>query len=853
MVQYERTMRSFSTPMMQQYMHIKEQYPDCLLFFRLGDFYELFLDDALIGARLLNITLTRRPRGKDGNIPMAGVPYHAAENYIAKLIHAGQRVAICEQVSEPDAKGIVERSVVRVITPGTVLDDTTLEAKKHNYLASCVRGDRGWGVAFLDLLTGECMVTFIEHSTEWGEQVRIELTRFSPSELLASQKEIVTLNIGDYLQECGIQVTQQPVLDHSQAIALVTQHFDEAVVNELQLGEEDASIKAVARICDYLQYTQRQIVRHLKKPIWYNKSEYVQLDQATITNLELFKNLHGDEQLSLLALIDRTRTGSGGRLLCSWLSRPLYSYTGVTDRQKAVSFFVSERQLRVSVRHILEELYDSERIISKLALKAATPSLVWNLATTLEKTLQLSNLLANVPRGTMPLWSQLPKKKIEKIVADIKGTLVEKGEDSESAIIRSGVSTELDRMREITQTGATWIREFEAQERKRTGIPSLKCKYNQVFGYSIEISHAHKASIPSDYERKQTLVSAERFTTPQLKEREVQIISAAARISELENLLFSELVERVVSMSSLVQLAARAVAELDVFTAFAHLAEEEEWIMPELHPGRELHIEGGKHPVLALHLKEKCIANSTELGIPGAQVVIITGPNMGGKSVYMRQVALITLLTHIGAPVPARSARIPLTDALFVRSGASDNIAAGVSTFMMEMTEAARIVTCATSKSLVVMDEIGRGTSTYDGISIAWALAESFVIGTEQPKVLFATHYHELQELAQHYSHAIQNRHAAVYEDVGKPVFLYTIDPGPASHSYGIAVAELAKIPEPILGRARTILQKLEKNHEPQDGSLLSAKLLKLDCTTLKPIDALTFLASLQDELRKSA
>ncbi len=851
MVQYERTMRAFSTPMMQQYAQIKGQYPDCLLFFRLGDFYELFLDDALIGARLLNITLTRRPRGKDGNIPMAGVPYHAAENYIAKLIHAGQRVAICEQISEPDAKGIVERSVVRVITPGTVLDDAVLEAKKYNYLASCVHGKQGWGVAFLDLLTGECAVTFLEEEARIVETILVEMARFTPRELLIGKEERAVFALEDYAQEHDIHITEQPDQTSSEAAALVTLYFDITVNEELLLGNEDAALKAVARICSYIQYTQKQVTRHLKKPVWYNKSEYVQLDQPTNSNLELFKNLQGDEHLSLCTLIDKTLTASGGRLFRAWLNRPLYSHTGVIDRQKAVGLFITERQLTHSIRSILEEMYDSERIVSKLALKVATSSLLWNLTVTLEKTMQLSHLMKNVTQGNLRVWSQFPTEKIQTIVADIKQTLVEKDAEGETGIIKKGVSVELDELRQITQTGEAWIREFEARERKRTGIASLKCKYNQVFGYAIEVSHAHKASVPAEYERKQTLVNAERFTTPELKEKEFHILTATARTAELEQMLFAQLVERVISDSAVLQLAAQAVAELDVYTACAYLADAEEWILPEMHLGRELQIEAGKHPVLAIHLRDTCIANTTRLGGPGADVFIITGPNMGGKSVYMRQVALITVLAHCGFPVPARSARVPLTDAIFVRSGASDNIAAGVSTFMMEMTEAARIVRSATSKSLVVMDEIGRGTSTYDGISIAWALAESFVIGTQRPKVLFATHYHELQELAQHHPHAIQNRHAAVYEDSGKPVFLYTIEPGPASHSYGIAVAELAHIPQAILERARVILAQLEKSHKNPEDSLLREKLLSIDCSTMKPIEALTFLASLQDAIRK--
>ncbi|MBP7774622.1 DNA mismatch repair protein MutS [Candidatus Woesebacteria bacterium] len=853
-------MRSFSTPMMQQYVLIKKQYPDCLLFFRLGDFYELFLDDALVGARLLSITLTKRPRGKDGDIPMAGVPYHAAENYIAKLIHAGRKVAICEQVSEPNKKGLVERSVVRIITPGTVIDDSSVSTKKNNFLATIVKGLNGWGFAVVDLLTGELKVTYLPTQDDTAQALRIEWARFNPSEWIASTEVVNDPVCQPLFAEMKQLHTEVTDISQEEAVAQVQAQFGEDVVEQLLLGDEYASLTAIAQIVLYLQYTQKQTIRHIKKPVWYNKTEFVKIDHATASNLELFKTLQGEQQGSLLATLDTTETAAGGRLLNTWLHTPVRSIVLIQSRQKAVKKLLTEPQLRRKIRQLLQQLYDIERMVSKVALGLATPALLWNIADTLTVTQTIADLLGDTDAGELRYWSTIEKNKIQALLTEITKTLVDKNSvDEHSGCIQVGVSEELDDLKKITRTGTDWISEFEKNERKKTGIVSLKCRYNQVFGYYIEVSHAHAQEVPAEYERKQTLVNAERFTTSELKQKEAEILAARERVGELELELFQKLLTQVLEYTADIQIVSGLLAELDVFVCFAELAVQEEWRLPELHTGQELSIHNGKHPVLSLLLRESCIPNDTILNASEHQLAIITGPNMAGKSVYMRQVALITLLAHIGAPVPAEHARIPLIDALFVRSGASDNITQGLSTFMMEMVEAAQIVNAATSHSLVIMDEIGRGTSTYDGISIAWALAESFVLGTERPKVLFATHYHELQQLAADYPHAITNKHVAVHEHEGKPVFLYTLADGPASHSYGIAVAELAQIPESILVRAREILTLLEKKEahlvkkskESTPESSLINELLRTDYSQLTPIEAVQKLADLQNRARK--
>lgn len=821
-------MRQFSTPMMQQYQAIKQHYTDCLLFFRLGDFYELFLDDAIVGAKLLEITLTQRPSGKDGPIPMAGVPFHAADSYIAKLVKAGHKVAICEQVTEPDSRGIVDREVVRVITPGTILDEKTLEQKEHNYLMSVSLSQQTAGLAMVDLSTGDMHVTEIPYGSEGEATLEQEIARFKPAECIISPADYDNPDLRRRLT-AHHRLVLYPLAAWpeytNQAAKKVQAHFKLDASTKAGLEQCPQAYQAVAAVLGYLKQTQRQALVHMRRLQVYQPQDYLRLDPATIVNLELFSTIREREDRgSFVWMMDATVSAMGGRLLRQWIRQPLVVKERIQERLDGVEELWHTPSLRQNLRRHLQQLYDIERIIGRLSMAVGNGMDVINLKLSLRAAVAIKDQLAG---AATPL--------LVKVAADIHSELRALAELIEQQIvddppvdiksghlIKAGVSAELDQLRQQTQSGKTWLTRLEQSERQKTGIGSLKVRFNKVFGYYIEISKPNLHLVPGHYMRKQSMVNAERFITTELKEYESTIVVAEERVKKLEYQLFCELVNQVLRRIDRIQQAALSLAELDCLVCFALVAEQEHYIKPELTDSGEIHVEDSRHPMVEKHMgAEQFVPNDVTLNTNDHQLLLLTGPNMAGKSVFMRQVAIIVLMTHVGMFVPAKVASVSLVDRIFVRSGASDAIGAGLSTFMVEMVETAEILRHATTKSLIIMDEIGRGTSTYDGISIAWAVAEYLVTEPRlQAKTLFATHFHELQGLEDQYPERLKNYHMTVIDKEGEPVFLYKLARGRAAHSYAIPVAQKAGLPLEVTRKAREVLRQLEERGALPDNAI---------------------------------
>ncbi len=809
-------MREFSTPMMQQYMAIKQQYPDCLLFFRLGDFYELFLDDALVGAKVLDIVLTKRPRGKDGDIPMAGVPFHAADIYVAKLVKAGYKIAICEQTSDPALKGLVERDVVRIVTPGTILDEKTLSAKEHNYMMSIAHDpeEKIVGIAIADISTGDFQATELEHNNNLAQIIANEYARFIPAECVINTSNYNSaefLKILNSDRRTNISSFENWDTYADNADKLLKKHFNVKSLRGFGLNDKPQATQAAAALLGYLAHTQKDRISHIKTLHTYAPEEHVILDASTINNLELFNTLReSDERGSFIEAIDRTKTAMGGRLLRKWIREPLRNKREIEKRLNAVETLINERSKREKTATYLRQLYDLERILSRLSVGLGTPHDLINLKVTLYAIQDIHATLKNFTTNyVQELIEKLPE--LKKVAELIDTELVKEPplEAREGGLINSGVNKELDSLRDSIRGSQKWIANLENIERKKTGIGSLKVRFNSVFGYYIEISKSNLHLVPSSYIRKQTTVNAERFITPELQVHEEKVLQGQDVINKLEYRLFLKLTDQVLSYTSLLQKSAQNIATLDCITSFADLAETERYIKPAITAEGAIHIEDGRHPVVEQLRDVAFVPNNTLLNQTDHQLLVITGPNMAGKSVLMRQVALITLLAHMGSFVPAKRASISLVDRIFVRSGAADSIGRGLSTFMVEMVETAYILNHATKDSLIIMDEIGRGTSTYDGISIAWSVAEYLVTHQESgAKTLFATHYHELQKLEEEYPDKIKNYHMAIEESGSNPVFLYRTVRGGAHGSYAIAVARLAGVPNHVADRAAELLTK---------------------------------------------
>lgn len=866
------------TPMMRQYLEIKSGYPDAILFFRMGDFYEMFLDDALTASRILDITLTSRNKGSGDEIPFCGVPYHSVTPYIAKLIETGHKVAICEQVEDPkQAKGIVRREVVRVITPGLLIEAESLSPDENNYLLTLCQGaSEQWGCAWLDLSTGEFRVTELTGAAA----AAAEAVCVNPREvLLIDGLEIDTLpvDLRAFLGERIVSRTPAWVFERDYAVSLLCGQFGAASAEALGLEGMPNGLMAAGATLYYLQENRKSAIPHIRDIRVYQRSEHLTLDPTTRRNLEITATMaEGRKAGSLLGCLDRTNTAMGARRLKHWLSYPLVGLEPIRQRLDALEELLEESGRREEMVARLGEIADLERLNGRIGMASAGGR---DLRAMNDSLRHIPALLEQLSFLKTPLLQTLATT-IDPL-EDLR-TLVETGivecppfSLREGGIIADGYNEELDELRSISSEGKGFIARLEAQERARTGISSLKIRYNRVFGYSIEITKSNLAAVPTDYIRRQTLANAERFITEELKNYEEKVLGAEERICNLEYTLFQEIRERVSAQAERIARTADGLATLDVLISLAIVADERNYCKPTVDDSDVIEISDGRHPVIeGMKLGESFVPNDTLLDGSENQILMITGPNMAGKSTYMRQVALITLMAQAGSFVPAASARIGIADRIFTRVGAGDNLARGQSTFMLEMMEAASILRNATPRSLIVMDEIGRGTSTFDGVSIAWAVAE-YIHDTPscRARTLFATHYHELTELTVT-RERIRNFTVAVREWNDQVIFLRTIIPGGASHSYGIQVARLAGMPIDVIERAKEILRNLESGEfeegaprlakssrkPPREPSpqfslfessedQLRKRLKKLNIATLTPLEALNLL----DELKRMA
>ncbi|HEY9233221.1 MAG TPA: DNA mismatch repair protein MutS [Blastocatellia bacterium] len=824
----------YSSPMLKQYQEIKRAHPGTLLFFRLGDFYELFYDDAVIGSKELEITLTARNRERGNPIPMCGVPYHAASGYIAKLVRKGYRVAICEQTEDPKkATKLVKREVVRIITPGTAIDSQLLDARDNTYLAAVFGTGTGMSTAFLDLSTGEFVVTQFTGEGAW-DRILEQLDSFAPREILfpksleplfknEARREASSHVISDE-KDAGaarfVVAGEQPALNaldewhfaHDHAAELIRNHFEVNSLDGFGLSGRDLAVTAAGAVLQYVRETQKDDAAHITGLSYFEPAEYLMLDAPTVRNLELVEALDGSRQRTLLGVLDESVTGMGSRLLKQWLLRPSMKLGELTARLDTVEELKNALILRDRLRQELKQVADLERLMARISLGRATPRDLVALKNSADAIPGIKELLGDATASLLEILSENLDE-----LADLRDLIGASISDdppvniNDGGTIRGGYNSPLDELREVATSSKSIIARIESRERARTGIASLKVRFNNVFGYFIEISKANLKNVPADYERRQTLANAERFTTPELKEYEAKVLGAEERIAEIEQELFSAIRQAVAVETKRVQGVAQGLAMLDVLCALGEVAARRNYCRPQLNESDELYIRSGRHPVIE-STGERFIPNDVYLNNSTDRLLIITGPNMGGKSVFLRQTALIALMAQIGSFVPAEEARVAILDRIFTRVGASDSLARGRSTFMVEMTETANILNTATPRSLVLLDEVGRGTSTFDGLSLAWAIAEYLHDNPQHAaKTLFATHYHEMTELAKLLP-GVRNYQMAVKESEGTIVFLRRVVEGSASKSYGIEVGKLAGLPRLVTDRAREILMNLEAN-----------------------------------------
>ena len=816
---------------MRQYHDAKRQHRDAIVFFRMGDFYEMFYEDALVAARALDLTLTSRSKDSGGNgIPMCGVPFHAADGYLARLVKKGFRVAICEQVEDPKkAKGIVRREVVRVVSPGTLTDANYLDAREPAFIMSIVgpgsKGDLSYGVALLDVSTGE--FTTAEYEGPAGLQsLSDEIATLRPREIVVPTMSEPRDGISPVDQLSVISQLQIPVTT-ADGWMFETEAARRALLDQLKTHGLDAygldgrtrSIQAAGGLVAFLSDTQKADLAHVRAIAYKAAAECLLIDPVTLKHLEIVTGSEGGLQGSLLNEIDRTVTSMGGRLVRAWLLRPLVSLERIRDRLDAVEELAFRATDRGRFREVLKTVHDIERLVGRVALGTAGPrdfvALRLSIAAIPRLRLMLDDVQAPLLRSLLAELDDLGdvRDAIERTLVDEPGALARDG-----GFTRDGVDPELDELKTISRSGRQVIAEMEERERARTGISSLKVRFNRVFGYYIEISKANLHAVPGEYQRKQTIAGGERFTTPALKEYEEKVLGADERILERELEIFEALRRSVAAESARIQDTARALATLDVLAGLAETAAIANFTKPHVHDGDEFSAADTRHPVVERFASDAFVPNDIELNGTARQLVILTGPNMGGKSTYLRQAALLPVLAQIGSFVPAKDAKVPIVDRIFARVGASDNIARGHSTFMVEMQETAAILHAATSRSLVVLDEIGRGTSTFDGLSIAWAVAEYLATNPKaRPKTLFATHYHELTDLADSIP-AVVNAHVAAREWKDGIIFLRKIVPGRSDRSYGIQVARLAGLPGSVIARAKEILAGLERDELSRGG-----------------------------------
>ena len=858
------------TPMQRQYHDIKERNQDCILFFRLGDFYEMFDEDAKVAARELDLTLTTRDRGKpkEEQTPMCGVPHHSVDSYIARLVQKGYKVAICEQMEDPaTAKGIVERDITRIVTPGTVTESCMLDESRNNYMG-CIYGEGGkFGLAFCDVSTGAFFVT----SCSDAQSVASELGRFAPSEVLRGGKETHCEVIDDALfrrLSCCVDEEKEGQFDAVQAEGVLEMHFGTAVA-ALGLGGMHVAIMAAGTLLQTLLKLQKNDLAHIRQLQYYTTGKFMELDLDARRNLELTETMRSKEKKgTLLWVLDKTHTAMGGRMIRSWLEKPLLDINEINRRQSAIEELVDSTIVRGELTDALKDVSDLERVQTRIVTGTVNCRDLLGLARGFRA---LPEVKAQLQKCESPLLRRLEQQidDLTDCAELIENTIVDEPPLTirEGGIIRKGANADADRLRDIMEGGSGTIAAIEAAEKERTGIRTLKVGFNRVFGYYIEVSKSFMDQVPDHYIRKQTLANCERYITQELKELENQVLTAKDRLTALEYQIFQSLREHLAEQAARVQLTAAAVAATDALCSLATVAVQRGYCRPEITLGNEISIESGRHPVVEVMLKDSLfVPNDTKLGAADNTVAIITGPNMAGKSTYMRQVALIVLMAQMGSFVPARSAKIGLVDRVFTRIGASDDLASGQSTFMVEMAEVASILKYATSRSLLILDEIGRGTSTYDGMSIARAVLE-YAASPKRlgAKTLFATHYHELSTMEDKLPN-VKNYNIAVKKRGDQMIFLRKIVSGATDDSYGIEVAKLAGIPNAVINRAREILEELEsgkgevvvrKAVEADDqismldlrGQDICDALEKITLETLTPIEAMNELYRLKKML----
>ena len=887
------------TPMLQQYLEIKERYPDAILFYRMGDFYEMFYEDAEVASRILEITLTSRDRKSENAVPMCGVPVHAAENYLTRLVLSGKRVAVCEQVEDPaKAKGLVKRDVVRVVTPGLITSEGSLGAKTNNFLAALrPPGKKGrWGISCLDISTGEFRLTEVDDQ----DTVLAELFRLEPAEMLFPE----SLKGADFasravrvLPDAFVTYRPDAWFRRKRAVELIQEQFSAMSLDGFGLSGFTTGIDAAGALLAYAHETQKSQASHISSISPYWLGDHLVIDEATKRNLELVANsIDQSRHGSLLDVLDMTVTSMGGRLLRKWILYPLRDRKAIEARIEAVETLKDAVQSRKGLRKTMRRVHDLERLVARTVLGTANARDLLSLGESLSGLPELASCLEEICRAHRPESAQdheaslQERSLLSRILSSLDlledmATLIKQAIREDCALhlrdgrlIAPGYNAELDELASIQRDGRSFIAGVEARERERTGISTLKVGYNKVFGYYLEVPKSQASKVPEDYIRKQTLVAAERYITPEIKEIEAKILTAQERRLALEYELFQEIRSRVAAEGRRIQATAAAIAELDCLCSLAGAAEQYDYTRPNITERNIIDIRQGRHPVVERTLDAPFVPNDVKLDHETSRLILITGPNMAGKSTVLRQTALIVLMAHAGSFVPASSAEIGLTDQIFTRVGATDYLARGQSTFMVEMSETANILRNATSRSLVILDEIGRGTSTYDGLSIAWAVAEHLLgrDNSQGSKTLFATHYHELTELAHRYDNVI-NMHVAVKEWEHRIVFLHRLREGATNKSYGIQVAALAGVPDSVVKNATDILRRIEKQAaagkrkakagelEPrpvvritqqalplvmendQGIRLLRQKLMEADINNMTPVQALNLLAELRE------
>lgn len=858
-----------STPMLKQYHEIKSRYPDVVLFYRMGDFYEMFYEDAKLASEVLGITLTKRGHGVEGDVPLAGFPYHQLESYLTRMTKAGYRIAVCDQIEDPKlAKGVVKRAVTEVVSAGTTFSESALDETKNNYLASVFIEDEMAGLAYADATTGEFFTGVLPLA-----ELSARLAAIEPSELLCANDQKGQIEIAAERLHPAITVLPRWHFTSEAATKTLTSHFGVQNLKGFGLGELELAVRVAGALVDYLRSSLLDKANVLPDLQVYSTHSELILDANARRHLELVESLSGQPDATLFAVMNRTRTAPGARLLRRWLVAPLTAVDQILERQNRVSHLVEQPTLISAISEWLTGTGDVQRTLSRLATNRSTPRDALALRTVLEKLPALHALFSELKEHVLaPLLSTC--KPQPELVDFLRSVLTDDPPLAvgEGRVVRAGFSADLDELRDIRKHANEWILQHQADERNRTGIGSLKIGYNRVFGYYIEITHVHKDRIPATYIRKQTLTNAERFVTPELKTWEEKILHADERINTIEQEIWEKVRQEIISRSDAIYQIARSLAEIDVLHGLAHIAREKRYVKPKIATGQELSITGGRHPVVEslIPAGSGFVANDLDIGQPDFQIMVLTGPNMAGKSTFLRQAAIITILAQIGSYVPADAATVGVVDRIFTRIGAGDNLAYGESTFLVEMTEVANILRHATPRSLIILDEVGRGTSTYDGLSLAWAITEYL---HENPavaaKTLFATHYHELNRMATEFAR-IQNYRVEVEEWGDRVVFLHRITKGETDRSYGVEVARLAGLPPVVVDRARALLPTWEgarvnsdpmklthKNDEKvpifqltlfeNNNQSVAAALHELDLDTLTPREALVKLFEIKD------